>query len=102
MKSILYSLISFTTAVLSQSEDDKLKYPEFTRFMHHWGYSWEAFTLTTEDAYILTTFHITGREGHKVEPDPALNPVLMMHGQGCDATSWVDPSWGQYELPLPL
>ena len=38
----------------------------------------------------------------EVTPDPSLNPVVLMHGLGCDATSWVDPSWEQVELPIPL
>jgi len=70
--------------------------------MRHWGYKWEAFKITTDDDYVLTTFRITERKGQKVVPDPSLNPVMLMHGLGCDATSWVDPSWGAYTLPLPL
>jgi len=70
--------------------------------MLHWGYTWEALIVTTEDDYKLTTFRVTGRHGHVVEPDESLHPVMLMHGLGCDATSWVDPSWGQVEEPLPL
>ena len=85
---------AMVSQAFAQTEEEMIKYPEFTRFMHHWGYEWEAFTLTTDDEYKLTTFHITAKKGQKVEPDPALNPVMLMHGLGCDATSWVDPSWG--------
>ena len=73
--------------------------------MDAWGYDWEAFTVTTDDSYILTTFHLTGNKNKTVKPDPSLNPVLLMHGQGCDATSWVwfDPDEGKdVEAPLPL
>ena len=83
---------------------DDTDYPEYAKFMLHWGYKWEAFKITTDtdDEYVLTTFRITERIGGKVVPDPSLNPVMMMHGTGCDATSWIDPSWEQYSLPLPL
>lgn len=71
--------------------------------MHHWGYTWEAFKVTTDDAYVLTTFRITSKKGYQVvERDETLNPVMLMHGLACDATSWVDPSWGPVTLPLPL
>ena len=31
--------------------------------MDGFGYSWEPFEVTTDDGYILTTFHITGKVG---------------------------------------
>ena len=38
--------------------------------MTKWGYSWEAFEVTTDDGYILTTFHITGTTATgKFNPD---------------------------------
>ena len=88
----------------SSNEDSipSLKYPEYAEFMKHWGYTWEPYELTTDDGYILTTFRITGKKGEKIEPDESLNPVMLMHGLGCDATSWVDPSWEPFNLPLPL
>ena len=96
-------------AVLDLNEDDDVdlelsrKYPEYAKFMKHWGYKWEAFEITTDDDYVLTTFRITEpRKGDPVVPDPMLNPVMLMHGLGCDATSWVDPSWEPYNLPLPI
>lgn len=36
-------------------------YPRFAYAMDiHAGYEWEAMEVTTEDDYILTTFHIKG------------------------------------------
>ena len=56
--------------------------------MLYWGYKWEAVKVKTDDGFTLTTFHITGRIGHQHVPDPSLNPILMMNGLECDATSW--------------
>ena len=38
-------------------------YPRFQAEMDKHGYDWEAKTVTTEDDYILTTFHVLGRTG---------------------------------------
>ena len=70
--------------------------------MHHYGYTWESFEITTDDGYILTTFRVTGNKNMEVTPDESLNPVMLMHGLGCDATSWVDPGWEPFGDPLPL
>lgn len=71
-----------------------------------YGYTWEAYEITTEDSYKLTTFRIKSKIGHHIEPDEALNPVVLMNGLACDAVSWVSPSWGEraenYPLPLQL
>lgn len=69
--------------------------------MLFWGYTWEPIKVTTDDGYFLTTFHLTGRRGHDVKPDPSLNPVMLMNGLSCDATSWAGLSNDGYE-PLPL
>ena len=47
--------------------------------MDKWGYDWEAVDVTTEDGYILTTFHILGKTG---EPRPQSHKasVLVQHG----------------------
>ena len=66
-----------------------LDYPLMAEDFLYWGYTWEPIKITTDDGYILTTFHITGKIGHKHETDPALNPIVMMHGLACDASSWV-------------
>ena len=36
-------------------------YPRFASIMDHYGYDWEAFLVHTEDHYILSTFHVTGK-----------------------------------------
>ena len=43
------------------------------------GYTWEAVEVTTDDGYILTTFHITGTiASGKFNPDKG--SVLVQHG----------------------
>ena len=73
----------------THTEEDEIKYFEFARLMRMWGYTWEPYTLTTEDDYILTTFRITGNKNKEVTPDPELNPIVIMAGLGGDATSWI-------------
>ena len=101
-RSIFASLVSFAALVSAQTASDLIKYPEYARFMHHYGYTWESFEITTDDGYILTTFRVTGNKNMEVTPDESLNPVMLMHGLGCDATSWVDPGWEPFGDPLPL
>ena len=36
------------------------KYEELAKSMAHFGYGWEAFSVTTKDGYELTLFRITG------------------------------------------
>lgn len=45
------------------------------------GYSWEPHTITTEDGYILTTFHILENLNKSVIRNEDYKPVLLMHGQ---------------------
>ena len=62
-------------------------YPAFAEAMNQFGYDWEPMTVTTEDNYILTTFHILGKTG---EPRNAtLGSVLIQHGRQQDGTSWI-------------
>ena len=51
------------------------------------GYDWEAIKVTTEDDYILTTFHILGRTGEARNTTSA-GSVLIQHGDQEDSTSW--------------
>ena len=55
------------------------------------GYTWEAFTVKTEDQWNLTIFHITGKEGEGSLVTEA-TPVLIQHGNNNDAESWVKDS----------
>ena len=87
-------------------EDSALfhKYKDFADDMKYWGYTWEPIEVKTDDGWTLTTFRVTGKNGEEEAPerDESLNPVLMMHGQGCDATTWVWPDPDIVDKPLPL
>ena len=50
-------------------------YSRFDRFMNKAGYDWEAKQVTTEDGYILTTFHILGKTGQS-RPDSFKGSIL--------------------------
>lgn len=50
--------------------------------MNKFGYDWEPMAVTTDDDYILTTFHILGKKGGdaKVNKDGSAGTVLIQHG----------------------
>ena len=47
-------------------------------------FSWEPIEFATEDGYILTSFIIKSIEGEMTNP-----PVLVHHGNGQDAATWI-------------
>jgi len=76
------------------------EYQRFEDLMDYLGYSWEAIKVHTDDKYILTTFHVTGRVGE--DPFiPTMPPVLLNHGDCADGTSWLDNN-STYGLPMHL
>ena len=79
------------------------RYTEFRAVMQVHGYAWEAFKVPTEDGYTLTTFRVTGKvqeDGSVVTRDPTEPPVLVQHGLGSDAATWL---WTYTKgVPLPL
>ena len=56
--------------------------------MDLWGYNWEAHKVTTEDKYILTTFHITGKKDAEANA-VSKGTVLCQHGDYEDGASWL-------------
>ena len=42
-------------------------YPRFASIMDWYGYDWETFEVHTEDHYIITTFHVTGKRSQSDE-----------------------------------
>ena len=74
--------------------------------MDHYNYTWEAFEITTEDDYIVTTFHITGtRDGGLF--NPTKESILVQHGNMMDAASWINdyhnaPAEYTEGKPMPL
>ena len=61
MKYTALLLVACAKHALAQTQDEKDKYPRFAVEMDLYGYTWEAFEVTTDDDFILTTFHITGK-----------------------------------------
>ena len=64
-----------------------LEYQRFSDEMSHYGYSWEAIEVTTEDGFILTTFHVLGNKKGTFKPN--LPPVILQHGDFGDGVMWV-------------
>ena len=63
---------SLLVALASADEE----YKRFADLMDFYGYDWEAIKVTTDDGYILTTFHVTGNK--KTGPfTPTMPPVLI-------------------------
>ena len=65
--------------------------------MDEYGYTWDAFEVTTEDDYIVSAFRITGTtENGPITPTK--ESLLIMHGHSQDATSWIE----DYKRQPPL
>lgn len=78
-------------------------YMVFSSVMQRHGYTWEAVKVKTEDGYTLTTFHVTGKvakDGTTITREATEPPVLVQHGLGSDAATWL---WSYMKgVPLPL
>ena len=73
--------------------------------MKRYGYAWEPVKVKTDDGYTLTTFHITGKvakDGSVVTREPTQPPVLVQHGLGSDAATWLWMYTSGNPLPLTL
>lgn len=72
--------------------------------MAHHGYAWEAVKVDTEDGFTLTTFHVTGKivDGQTVTREPTEAPLLIQHGLGTDAATWLYNYVKGVPLPLQM
>ena len=68
-------------AIVTQQASE---YPRFEAFMDQWGYDWEPHQVTTEDDYILTTFHVLGKKGSSQKATEG--SILIQHGHTEDGT----------------
>jgi len=57
--------------------------------MAWYGFTWEAIKVTTEDNFILTTFHVTGTDADGPFT-PTRPPVLIQHGDYSDGAYWLN------------
>jgi len=62
-------------------------FPAFAAIMdvQYPDYDWEGITVTTDDGYELTLFHLW-KEGLM---DDSKGPVMFQHGAGNSAVSWL-------------
>ena len=89
MKYLAALLVAYAQHAQAQTQEEKDKYPRFATEMDYYGYLWEAFEITTEDKYILTTFHITGTvEAGPITPTK--ESIMTQHGHLNDGTSWIN------------
>ena len=100
---LLASAMAYHAKKLDLTDAEKAtKYPDYDGDMQRLGYTYDAFEVTTDDGYILTTFHVTSNKNKVVKPDPSLNPVMLMHGLGCDSTMWIYGDWDEPSIPIHL
>ena len=76
-------------AVSAQSAADKEKYALWTSTCDKWGFEWEPYEMETEDGWTVTMFRITKADGKDTRGGNGKPPVLMMHGAGMAAHSWL-------------
>ena len=65
-------------------DEDQSSVPEWSELMAGIGQDWEMYNVETEDGWTLTLFRLTG-----YEIDQSKGPILIVHGAGMDAHSWV-------------
>ena len=87
------SILSALIPLLAQAQEE---YKRFADVMDQWGYTWEAIKVTTEDGFILTTFHILGNSQGPFTP--TMPPVIIQHGDYDDGAGWI----GSYGDQLPM
>ena len=66
------------------SVNNTTDYSSFSEVMNTWGYTWEPVEVTTDDGYILTSFHITGPLQSEKKAS-----ILIQHGLFGDAQNWL-------------
>ena len=69
--------------------DPASSYSRFAHIMDRYGYEWEAFKVTTDDQYILSTFHILGKTGEANSDTASKGSVLIQHGDYEDGAAWL-------------
>lgn len=85
-------LLTAASATAAKSDD----YSRFADLMSKYGFDWEPIKVTTDDGFILTTFHLLGNS--KGAFKPTMPPVVLMHGAGGDGATWID----DYKEGLPM
>ena len=87
------SLLFTAVVALSEKAND---YSRFGDLMDKYGFDWEPVKVTTDDGFILTTFHLTGNKDGPFKP--TMPPVVIMHGAAGDGATWID----DYKHGVPM
>jgi len=85
-------LVNSLVAAAAAAQD----YQRFADVMDFYNYTWEAIKVTTEDGFILTTFHVTGNQDGLFKP--TMPPVIIQHGDYDDGAGWLNG----YATGLPM
>jgi len=80
---------AFAVGAAENATLNDASYPRFADVMTSQGYDWEAIKVTTDDHYILTTFHILGKTDGSTKAATE-GSVLIQHGLFEDGTSWLE------------
>jgi len=81
--------LAFSISALIATVANAEEYQRFADAIGYYdaNYTWEAVKVTTEDGFILTTFHVTGKASGPFTP--TLPPVLIQHGDYGDGAEWM-------------
>jgi len=58
MTRLITSVCALISVVAAAAEE----YKRFADVMNEYNFTWDAHKVTTDDGYILTTFHVTGNK----------------------------------------
>ena len=94
MNRLALSIGALIATVANAAEEEYTRFADYVSWYE--GYTWEAVNVTTEDGFILTTFHITGNSDGLFTPTRP--PVLIQHGDHGDGAEWFD----SYDEGLPM
>ena len=84
---MLRGRLALSIAVLAAGINAEEDYRRMREVMDKWEYTWDPVKVTTEDGFILTTFHVTGNSSGKFTPTKP--PVLIQHGDYGDGAGWL-------------
>ena len=92
----------FATSVLAYPADaDRQTVQAWDDVLTKWGYDYEMYTATTDDQWDLTLFRILGKPGEATTTQDK-PPVLLQHGNGIDATIWLEQYADLDPMPMQL
>ena len=89
---------AFSIAALAASVMAADNYQVMEDVMAKHGFTWEPIKVTTDDGFILTTFHVTGNRKGPFKPNKP--PLLIQHGDMDDGANWM--TYYPEGLPLQL